>query len=111
MRPEANFLEQAMMVLMERVGWDSLCFRDAELSTLPSGFALEASYDTRLSATSLKLKRTVPILLSSETEPRRKAQPQPGFTGDFCDHCGLPAMIRTGTCLTCQNCGATSGCG
>jgi hypothetical protein len=32
-----------------------------------------------------------------------------GFSGDCCDHCGLFTMVRTGTCLTCQSCGSSSG--
>jgi hypothetical protein len=34
-----------------------------------------------------------------------------GFTGDCCDGCGQFAMKRGGTCLTCQACGSTTGCG
>lgn len=30
-------------------------------------------------------------------------------TGDVCRDCGSPEMVRTGTCLTCQACGSTSG--
>ena len=33
-----------------------------------------------------------------------------GFTGDACPNCGSFAMKRTGTCLTCQACGSTTGC-
>lgn len=33
----------------------------------------------------------------------------PSLSGDICATCGSPDMIRTGTCLTCQNCGDTSG--
>lgn len=45
----------------------------------------------------------------SEMEPvaRRRSAP----TGDVCDHCGGVNMVRSGSCLTCQNCGSTSGCG
>lgn len=32
-----------------------------------------------------------------------------GFTGDPCATCGQLTMVRSGTCLTCRNCGATSG--
>ena len=32
-----------------------------------------------------------------------------GFTGDICQDCHSVAMVRTGTCLTCNNCGSTSG--
>lgn len=33
-----------------------------------------------------------------------------GYTGDFCATCNSDKMIRTGTCMTCMNCGDTSGC-
>lgn len=31
------------------------------------------------------------------------------MAGEFCQDCGSPNMIRTGTCLTCANCGSSSG--
>lgn len=34
-----------------------------------------------------------------------------GYTGDCCDMCGLFTMKRNGTCLTCDSCGSTTGCG
>lgn len=33
------------------------------------------------------------------------------FSGDVCTHCGALAMQRSGTCLTCQACGTSTGCG
>ena len=33
-----------------------------------------------------------------------------GFEGDPCDECGQMMMVRSGTCLKCVSCGATSGC-
>jgi ribonucleoside-diphosphate reductase alpha chain len=33
-----------------------------------------------------------------------------GFTGDTCPECGNFTMVRNGTCLKCQTCGATTGC-
>lgn len=33
-----------------------------------------------------------------------------GFTGDICDDCGSSKMVRNGTCLKCNDCGATTGC-
>lgn len=35
---------------------------------------------------------------------------QSGFVGDPCDECGQLMMVRSGTCLKCMSCGATSGC-
>ena len=31
------------------------------------------------------------------------------LAGEFCRDCGGVAMVRTGTCMTCLNCGSTSG--
>lgn len=33
-----------------------------------------------------------------------------GYTGDPCDVCGAFKLRRTGTCVTCEACGANSGC-
>lgn len=41
--------------------------------------------------------------------PRREAMAFNGFSGDVCSSCGSASLVRTGTCLTCQSCGSTSG--
>ncbi len=33
-----------------------------------------------------------------------------GYEGVACDDCGNFTMVRNGTCLKCDTCGATSGC-
>jgi ribonucleoside-diphosphate reductase alpha chain len=33
-----------------------------------------------------------------------------GFEGDACPECGNFALVRSGTCLHCSSCGATTGC-
>ena len=33
-----------------------------------------------------------------------------GFEGDPCPECGQLTMVRNGTCLKCNSCGATTGC-
>lgn len=33
-----------------------------------------------------------------------------GYTGDSCQECGSMSMVRNGTCLKCDVCGATTGC-
>ncbi len=38
---------------------------------------------------------------------RQAKQMQP--IGDCCADCGGFTMVRTGTCMTCSNCGSTSG--
>jgi len=34
----------------------------------------------------------------------------PGYEGQPCDRCGSLNLVRTGTCLTCLDCGTTGGC-
>lgn len=38
-------------------------------------------------------------------------QPLQGYTGDVCNTCGGSRMRRNGSCLLCEDCGSTSGCG
>ena len=33
-----------------------------------------------------------------------------GYTGDACGDCGSFTLVRNGTCLKCETCGATTGC-
>ena len=47
--------------------------------------------------------------VNPEAEMRQMAR-ESGFTGDICDDCGGSQMVRNGTCLKCNSCGATTGC-
>jgi ribonucleoside-diphosphate reductase alpha chain len=33
-----------------------------------------------------------------------------GYQGDSCGDCGNFTLVRNGTCMKCDTCGATSGC-
>ena len=48
----------------------------------------------------------------AHTEPRdsRTIARLKGYEGDPCPECGNFTMLRNGTCLKCDSCGATSGC-
>jgi ribonucleoside-diphosphate reductase alpha chain len=60
----------------------------------------------------------VPVALSSAPRPGKadgKARQMQeaklkGYEGDACRECGQFTMVRNGTCLKCNTCGATSGC-
>ncbi len=60
---------------------------------------------------------SVPVQLSSAARPgksdsaRRMHEAKlKGYEGDPCRECGQFTMVRNGTCLKCNTCGATSGC-
>ena len=62
-------------------------------------------------------KREVQMTLEASVAPlgslearARQAAKERGFTGDICDDCGGSQMVRNGTCLKCNECGATTGC-
>jgi len=42
-------------------------------------------------------------------DARAKARMQ-GYEGDPCGECGNYTLVRNGTCMKCNTCGATSGC-
>ncbi len=57
-----------------------------------------------------------PVGVSAGTRPpdfmpdvRRQSQAR-GYTGDACPDCGHFTLVRNGTCLKCDVCGATTGC-
>ncbi len=51
------------------------------------------------------------VMVSSPTQldPRAKAKMQ-GYEGEACGDCGNYTLVRNGTCMKCNTCGATSGC-
>jgi len=42
-------------------------------------------------------------------DARAKAKMQ-GYEGEACGDCGNYTLVRNGTCMKCNTCGATSGC-
>lgn len=49
------------------------------------------------------------VSLAAQMDPRTKAKMQ-GYEGDSCSDCGNYTLVRNGTCMKCNTCGATSGC-
>jgi len=45
----------------------------------------------------------------SALSARDKAKMQ-GYEGEACGDCGNYTLVRNGTCMKCNTCGATSGC-
>lgn len=52
-----------------------------------------------------------PPSAATSTLTQREFATAQGFTGDACPSCSRFMMKRAGTCLTCQDCGGTTGCG
>ncbi len=55
-------------------------------------------------------KQLSPVGGAGELASRIQAARLKGYEGDPCEECGQFTMVRNGTCLKCDNCGATSGC-
>ncbi|MBK5934962.1 ribonucleoside-diphosphate reductase class II [Rhodovulum imhoffii] len=49
------------------------------------------------------------VLVPAKSDARAKARMQ-GYEGDPCGECGNYTLVRNGTCMKCNTCGATSGC-
>jgi hypothetical protein len=44
--------------------------------------------------------------------PAKAQQPpkRPSYNGDICSYCQSLNVVRTGACMTCQDCGTNTGC-
>jgi ribonucleoside-diphosphate reductase alpha chain len=49
------------------------------------------------------------IAVQQRTEQAKQARLR-GYEGDPCPECGAWTLVRNGTCLKCETCGATTGC-
>jgi ribonucleoside-diphosphate reductase alpha chain len=56
------------------------------------------------------IRRSPAPLTGTQAEKIRIAR-QKGYEGDPCTNCGQLTMVRSGACMRCDTCGATSGCG
>jgi ribonucleoside-diphosphate reductase alpha chain len=55
------------------------------------------------------LSSAVLAVLDDRADKAREARMK-GYEGDACGECGNFTLVRNGTCLKCNTCGATSGC-
>ena len=55
--------------------------------------------------TTITIDETKAPSLSQEIEAKIK-----GYEGEACGECGNFTLVRNGTCMKCNTCGATSGC-
>jgi ribonucleoside-diphosphate reductase alpha chain len=55
------------------------------------------------------ISQTKSRLPKAETDRVKEARMK-GYEGDACGECGNFTLVRNGTCLKCNTCGATSGC-
>jgi ribonucleoside-diphosphate reductase alpha chain len=77
----------------------------AMLKVASHGFVRNNLYMFRPDARSQKAENGKQKSASRAREARIK-----GYEGDACAECGNFTMIRNGTCLKCDTCGANSGC-
>jgi ribonucleoside-diphosphate reductase alpha chain len=71
-----------------------------------------AALNTLVPETALAVGAGVSTALSSGVvalDARAKAKMQ-GYEGEACGECGNYTLVRNGTCMKCNTCGATSGC-
>ncbi|MEL7276968.1 MAG: vitamin B12-dependent ribonucleotide reductase [Pseudomonadota bacterium] len=78
-----------------------------ELLVLQGG--ADMSLDTGLSVAPSAPAATGAATSTLALDARAKAKMQ-GYEGDPCGECGNFTLVRNGTCMKCNTCGATSGC-
>ncbi|HMJ44398.1 MAG TPA: vitamin B12-dependent ribonucleotide reductase, partial [Pseudolabrys sp.] len=72
--------------------------------------ALKSEPEAKLSpAQQLENRPSQPSAKQVATERRAEAKAK-GYEGDACGECQNYTLVRNGTCMKCDSCGATSGC-
>ena len=91
---------------------------------LPRGLATEGATALRHGSEELDLRDVTEALEAelghgsglaapaprASTADKRNLSRLKGYTGEACGECGNFTLVRNGTCLKCDTCGATSGC-
>ena len=100
--------------LRKRVPQELVVFQGGAMTALSGGDPV-ATLETLVPETATN---TIAVSTSSTTavasgtvgmDARTKAKMQ-GYEGDPCGECGNYTLVRNGTCMKCNTCGATSGC-
>jgi ribonucleoside-diphosphate reductase alpha chain len=71
--------------------------------------ALKGDLEREVEAELGALEWTTPAERAAISEKRSQARMK-GYTGEACGECGNFTLVRNGTCLKCDTCGATTGC-
>ena len=80
-----------------------------ELVVLQGGAAVAGALGLDGSLGGLAFRGSVETASVAVVDQRAKARLQ-GYEGDNCGECGNFTLVRNGTCMKCNTCGATSGC-
>ncbi len=101
-------LPQELVVLQ---GGQTLGATALKASADPVGALQTLVPETATAATGFSETQVSYAALSVETglDARTKAKMQ-GYEGEACGECGNYTLVRNGTCMKCNTCGATSGC-
>ncbi|MEM7506157.1 MAG: vitamin B12-dependent ribonucleotide reductase, partial [Pseudomonadota bacterium] len=84
-----------------------------ELRVYQGGQTAEAAQPQMMAGTAAAapIAPTAAIAAAGATVMSRVAEARAkGFEGDACGDCGNYTLVRNGTCMKCNTCGATSGC-
>ena len=98
-RPQFKRLPQELVVL--RGGVDGMA----------GGVALDTAADPLATLQTLvpETGSATSVGAITSMDDRTKARMQ-GYEGEACGECGNYTLVRNGTCMKCNTCGATSGC-
>jgi ribonucleoside-diphosphate reductase alpha chain len=79
----------------------------SNVAVMPQTTSLKEEKETREATndTTISVNETPRQSLAQEIEAKIK-----GYEGEACGECGNFTLVRNGTCMKCNTCGATSGC-
>jgi ribonucleoside-diphosphate reductase alpha chain len=77
----------------------------SNVTMMPQTTSLKEEVELTNDDTTIVINETKAPNLAQEIEAKIK-----GYEGEACGECGNFTLVRNGTCMKCNTCGATSGC-
>jgi ribonucleoside-diphosphate reductase alpha chain len=106
---EVAELEKAMMRVTSN-GYVRSGLRVVQGGGAATAVALDMAVDVAVPTEGeTMIMETTEITTRPKVDEVREARMK-GYEGDACNDCGSFTLVRNGTCLKCDSCGATSGC-
>ena len=82
-----------------------------EVTTETVGEAAPAEIEAKVAKLANAINQKAPRgALADPTAAAKRDARIKGYEGDACPECGQFTLVRNGTCLKCESCGATTGC-
>ena len=104
----SGFVRNRNIVLL-RTGTDDAAVESDEIAEAPAT-TQATTMSAATASTTVSVSGSADAASGPDTATRVQQAKMQGYEGENCSECGNFTLVRNGTCLKCNTCGATTGC-